>query len=94
MSKPQKKEGLTDAQKLRRAEVVMGLVWAAIIVVCLVNKKDFTLESILNYTPSQPLLAALVMLVLFAVKSLSIFCTADFCMQPTAFSFRCPLPFF
>lgn len=29
MSKPQKKEGLTDAQKLRRAEAVMGLVWVA-----------------------------------------------------------------
>lgn len=60
MSKPQKKEGLTDAQKLRRAEAVMGLVWFAIIVVCLVNQKDFTLERILNYTPSQPLLAAMV----------------------------------
>lgn len=57
------------------------------------NQKDFTLERILNYTPSQPLLAALVMLVLFAVKSLSIFFTADFCMQPTAFSFPCPRPF-
>lgn len=78
MSKPQKKEGLTDAQKLRRAEAVMGLVWVAIIVVCLVNQKDFTLERILNYAPSQPLLAALVMLVLFAVKSLSIFLYSGF----------------
>ena len=73
MSKSEKKEGLSDAQKLRRAEAVMGLVWVAIIVVCLVKKNDFTMEGILNYTPSQPLLAALVMLALFAIKSLSIF---------------------
>lgn len=90
MSKPQKKEGLTDAQKLRRAEVVMGLVWVAIIVVCLVNKKDFTLESILNYTPSQPLLAALVMLALFAVKSLSIFLYSGFLYAANGILFSLP----
>ena len=90
MSKPQKKEGLTDAQKLRRAEAVMGLVWVAIIVVCLANKPDFTLERILNYTPSQPLLAALVMLVLFAVKSLSIFLYSGFLYAANGILFSLP----
>lgn len=72
LEKPEKKETPPDAIKFRRAEVLMGAVWVAIIVFCLVKRNEFTLEEILNYTPRQPVLAAL-LLALFGVKSLSIF---------------------
>ena len=73
MSTSKKRDTSPDAKRFRRAELAMGLVWLSIIVVCLVKKNEFTLDGILNYTPSQPVLAALVLLALFAVKSLSIF---------------------
>lgn len=73
MSTSKKRDTSPDAKRFRRAELAMGLVWLSIIVVCLVKKNEFTLDGILNYTPNQPVLAALMLLVLFAVKSLSIF---------------------
>lgn len=62
-----------NERRIRLAKCVLGLVWLTIIAVCLLHKDEFTLEGILNDTPRQPVLAALVLLVLFAVKSLSIF---------------------
>ena len=62
-----------EQRRLRLARCLLGAVWIAIIVICLLHKEDFTLEGILSYTPRQPLLAALVLWGLFAVKSLSIF---------------------
>ena len=62
-----------EQRQLRLARCLLGAVWIAIIVICLLHKEDFTLEGILSYTPRQPLLAALVLWGLFAVKSLSIF---------------------
>ena len=62
-----------EQRRLRLARCLLGAVWIAIIVICLLHKEDFTLEGIMSYTPRQPLLAALVLWGLFAVKSLSIF---------------------
>lgn len=62
-----------EQRQLRLARCLLGAVWIAIIVICLLHKEGFTLEGILSYTPRQPLLAALVLWGLFAVKSLSIF---------------------
>jgi len=52
--------------------ILIGLIWVGIIVLLFLHKKDFTVEEILNFTPSNPLLAALTMLSLFALKSISI----------------------
>ena len=70
---PRVSKTAADRQHLRLAKVLVGLVWLAIIALCLVHKDSFTLEGILTYTPDKPLLAALVLVALFAVKSLSIF---------------------
>lgn len=62
-----------EQRRLWLARCLLGAVWIAIIVICLLHKEDFTLEGILSYTPQQPILAAAVLWGLFAVKSLSIF---------------------
>lgn len=62
-----------EAFRLRLAKCLLTLVWLAIIAVCLLHKDEFTLEGILSYTPRQPVLAAVMLWALFAVKSLSIF---------------------
>lgn len=81
-----------ESRRLRLAKCLLALVWLAIIAICLLHKDEFTLEGILNYTPRQPALAVLLLWALFAVKSLSIFCTAACCTPPAAFYFRCPWP--
>ncbi len=52
--------------------ILIGLIWVAIIVLLFLHKKDFTVAEILKFTPSNPLLAALTMMALFALKSISI----------------------
>ena len=51
---------------------ILLLVWVGIISICLLRRKDLSVEGILRYTPQNPWLAAVVMLALFALKSLSI----------------------
>jgi Uncharacterized conserved protein len=48
-------------------------VWILLAVVILVNRNKITVDAIINYTPSNLVLAAFVLLLLFALKSLSIF---------------------
>lgn len=48
------------------------LVWAALIIFILINKDKITAEAILEYTPSNVWLAAIVMLALFALKTMSV----------------------
>ena len=52
--------------------ILLGLIWLTIIFLLFRHCKDFTVEEILKFAPSNPLLAALTMLALFALKSLSI----------------------
>lgn len=56
----------------RALRIFAFAVWFGIILYALIRRKDFTLEAVLRYTPKQPLLAALVMQLLFALKSLTI----------------------
>ncbi len=56
----------------RLLRVLAAAVWAGIILFALSHRADFTLDSVLGYTPKSPLLAALVLLLLFALKSLSV----------------------
>ena len=48
-------------------------VWAILIILVVVNRNKITADLIANYTPSNLFLAALVMLLLFALKTMSIF---------------------
>lgn len=52
--------------------IFLGVIWAGIIAVLLIHKKDFTVNEILKFTPSNSILAALTMMALFALKSISI----------------------
>lgn len=51
---------------------VLILIWVGIITVCFLHRKELSAEGIARYTPKDPWLAAMVMLALFALKSLSI----------------------
>ena len=48
-------------------------VWAILIVIVVVNRNKITADLIVNYTPSNLFLAAVVMLLLFALKTMSVF---------------------
>lgn len=76
MAKP--RSAASQEQALRTAKILVGLIWLGIITLCLLHRDSFTLEGILTYTPEKPLLAALVLLALFAVKSLSVFLYSGF----------------
>ena len=52
--------------------IVLGLIWVGIIAICFHHRKELSAEEIARYTPANPWLAAIVMLALFALKSLSI----------------------
>ncbi len=60
-------------RQVRLAKCLLALLWLAIIAACLLHQDEFTLDGILNYTPQQPVFAGLLLLMLFAVKSMSIF---------------------
>lgn len=65
--------GSKQQKTLRTARnAVLVLIWLGIIVICLIHRKELSAEGIARYTPRSPWLAALVMLALFALKSLSI----------------------
>ncbi len=48
-------------------------IWAILILLVVVNRNKITADMIINYTPSNLFLAALVMLLLFALKTMSVF---------------------
>lgn len=52
--------------------ILLGLIWVGILVICFVHRKDLSPEEIARFTPENRWLAAVVMLGLFALKSLSI----------------------
>lgn len=53
-------------------KLLPALVWAALIAACLLHRNDISAEGILNYTPENPWMAAIAMMFLFALKSISI----------------------
>lgn len=52
--------------------LVLTLIWFAIILCCFLYRDNLSVEGILRYTPQNVWLAAIIMLALFALKSLSI----------------------
>lgn len=51
---------------------VVACVWTAVVLLCVFHRDAFTVESIVSHSPSSPAAAVLVMLLLFALKSLSL----------------------
>lgn len=65
--------GSEQQKTLRTARnVVLSLIWVGIIVILFIHREELSAERIARYTPKNPWLAAIVMLALFALKSLSI----------------------
>lgn len=50
----------------------VGAIWLVIIVVCLLTMRNITIDQIVNFTPKNPLAAIAIMMLLFALKSLSV----------------------
>ena len=57
---------------MNKGKVFLVIIWGIIILIFLIKRKDITIDGILNYTPQSPILAAFMMIGLFALKSLSI----------------------
>ena len=61
-------------KKLKVAQNTFAIVfWAAIVILCLIYKDQITVDNIVAYAPDNMFVAAVVMLMLFAVKSVLVF---------------------
>ncbi|MDO4489118.1 MAG: VTT domain-containing protein [Eubacteriales bacterium] len=66
---------MSDNQQKKRnriKNVILIAVWVLFIVICLRFRGEITVEKIMGYTPKKPVLAAFVMLILYALKSVSV----------------------
>lgn len=52
--------------------IVLITIWAVILILLVVHRKDLTVSEVLAFSPENPWLAAIVLLALFALKSVSI----------------------
>ena len=64
--------GLKESRWIRALRLTAALLWCGVVVWAVANRNRFTLEAILSYTPKRPLLAALAIIVLFAIKSCTV----------------------
>ncbi len=53
-------------------KIAVCCVWAAVLIVLLINRERFSVDEVLRYSPANHVLAAMTMLLLFALKSVSI----------------------
>lgn len=53
-------------------KILLIAIWAIILLVCIINKDKFTIQNIVELSPSNVVLAVLAIWGLFALKSLSI----------------------
>lgn len=63
---------MKQTSKVRALRIAAILLWCAILVWAILNRSRFTLDAILSYTPESPLLAAVIMMGFFALKSLTV----------------------
>lgn len=62
-----------DPSHTRKYKFILIAVWAVILIACFLNRDRFSVDGVLRYSPRNPLLCAVFMLFLFALKSLSVF---------------------
>ena len=68
-----------------------SLAWLGIIVLAFLHRREFTLDAILSYTPESPLLAFFALMLLFALKSLTVVFYAGFLYAAGAVLFPLPI---
>ena len=69
-------------------------IYAALIAIVFIHRKELTVDMLLNYTPSQPLLAFLFLMAAFAFKSVSVFLALHLLYATSALLFPPPLALF
>lgn len=53
-------------------KITVIFLWICVVVFFIINRKDFTLNGIMEYVPQNPILTVVMMLFLFALKSISV----------------------
>lgn len=71
--------------------ILFSLLFAIILFLYIRYRDQITVEQIVNYTPSEPLAAAFIMLVLFAVKSFCIFIYCGILYAASGLMFPLPI---
>ncbi len=82
---------LPEARKIQLAKGLLGLLWFGIITACLLHRDAFILERILTAAPRRPVLTAAALLILFAVKSLSVFLYCGFLYAASGILYPLPI---
>lgn len=81
-----------NKEKLQRTIKYGALaVWAVLIIAIIVNRDKITVDMIVHYTPSNLFLAALVLLLLFALKTMSVFFASPILYTASGLLFPLPL---
>ena len=57
-----------DPSHTRKYKFILIAVWAVILIACFLNRDRFSVDGVLRYSPRNPLLAAVFMLLLFALN--------------------------
>lgn len=60
------------AHTLAPGKCIAIFLWGVFIVLCFIHRDEITVERIVNYAPSDPVAAAVIMLLLFALKSVTL----------------------
>lgn len=64
----------TAGEKLLKAVQILTILFLIVFLLwCFLHRDEFTIEQILHYTPENPFLAAVVLILLYALKSLTVF---------------------
>ncbi len=71
-------------------KIILIFIWAAILIVCFRHREYFTVDGVLGHPPQNTVLAAVFMLFLFALKSVSVFIYSGFLFIANGILF--PLP--
>ena len=64
--------GQSESKNHLVLNILLLCIWAAIIILCIYYRDSFSVDGIVSLTPANSFLAALVMLLLFALKSVSL----------------------
>ena len=69
--------------------VVIGL-WLVLIIVCFIHRDELTIEAIVNFTPDEPIWAAVVMLGLFTLKGCTVLVNGNILYAASGVMFSLP----
>lgn len=84
----------TDQSKQKLQKIIKYgalAVWAILIVIILANRDRITVDAIIHYTPSNLVLAVILLLLLFALKTLSVFFFSGILYTVSGLIFNLPL---